>query len=89
MGKASKESNLPTSTKVGKYFFLCLFLLLFFLAISKLLLNPTYRYYFNDFKENVWTIGAGASDKRKEKCKNRCNNEAASGIKMLRLVANL
>ena len=34
-------------------------------------------------------VGAGASDKRKEKCKNRCNNEAASGIKMLRLVANL
>ena len=52
-------------------------------------LDPTYRYYLNDHKGNVWTIGAGASDKRKEKCKNRCNNEAASGIKMPRLVANL
>lgn len=52
-------------------------------------LDPTYRYYLNGHKGNVWTIGAGASDKRKEKCKNRCNNEAASGIKMPRLVANL
>ena len=60
-----------------------------FLGISSILLSPTYKYCLVDLKGNVWTIGAGASDKRKEKCKNRCNNEAASGIKMLRLVANL